>query len=103
MGRIKKAMDDPRAALAWAFRKTKMRWKDDEKYLKILYRLFYGRKLHLDNPVLYSEKMQWLKLYYRKPVFTQMVDKYEVKKLVADRLGGVLSFPAMECGTRLTR
>lgn len=35
MGRISKAMDDPRAAIAWAFRKTKMMWSD-EKYLKLL-------------------------------------------------------------------
>lgn len=93
MGKLKKAIDDPRAAMAWAFRKTKMMWHDDEQYLRILYRLFYGHKLNLENPKLYSEKMQWLKLFYRKPEFTQMVDKYEVKKLVTDKLGGGIVIP----------
>lgn len=86
MGRVSKAMEDPKAAIAWAFRKTKMHWSD-EKYLRILYRLFYGEKLHLDNPTKYSEKMQWLKLYHRKTIFTQMVDKYEVKKIVSEAIG----------------
>ncbi len=86
MGRISKAMDDPRAAIAWAFRKTQKMWTD-EQYLKILYSLLYGEKLHLDNPVKYSEKMQWLKLYNRKPEYTSMVDKYEVKSLVKERIG----------------
>lgn len=31
--------------------------------------------------------MQWLKLHDRKPIYTTMVDKYEVKKYVADILG----------------
>lgn len=34
-----------------------------------------------------AEKLQWLKLHDRKPVYTQMVDKYEAKKFVADRIG----------------
>lgn len=86
MNRLRKVIEDPRAALAWIFRKTKMIWKD-EGYLRILYLLFYGKKLDLKNPSNYSMKMQWLKLYYRKTIFTQMVDKYAVKKIVSDQIG----------------
>ena len=92
MGRIKKAMDDPRSAIAWAFRKTKTMWSD-EMYLRILYRLFYGKRLNLKDPIRYSEKMQWLKLYHRKPIFTQMVDKFEVKKIVAEKIGADYVIP----------
>ena len=92
MGRINKAMNDPKSAIAWAFRKTKMMWSD-EKYLKILYHLFYGEKLHLNNPFKYSEKMQWLKLYYRRPIFTKMVDKYEVKRIVSEAIGAEYVIP----------
>ena len=45
------------------------------------------KKLHLDNPVTFTEKIEWLKLYNRKPLYTKMVDKYEVKEYVAQRIG----------------
>lgn len=59
----------------------------DEKYLKVVYRGIVGKKLNLDNPKSFSEKLQWLKLYDRRPEYTMMVDKYEVKKYVADKIG----------------
>ena len=42
----------------------------DEEYLKKKFRIFYGRKLNLENPVLYEEKLQWIKMYDRKPLYT---------------------------------
>lgn len=62
-------------------------WISDEKYLKIVYRISMSKKLQLDNPQTYSEKLQWLKLYDRKPEYTMMVDKYEVKEYVAGIIG----------------
>lgn len=59
----------------------------DETYLKLRYNCIMGKKLNLDNPVTYNEKLQWLKLYDRKPEYTKMVDKYEAKKYVADIIG----------------
>ena len=53
---------------------------DDEKYLKRMYRINMGRDLDLADPKLFNEKLQWLKLYDRKPEYTTMVDKYAVKK-----------------------
>lgn len=66
--------------------RTKSLWPD-KLYLKLLYYFKYGKKLNLEDPKTYNEKMQWLKLNYRKNIFTSMVDKYEVKKYVADRIG----------------
>lgn len=59
----------------------------DKTSLKIQYRIKLGRKLNLKNPQRFSEKLQWLKLYYRKPEFTTMVDKVLAKQYVADRIG----------------
>ncbi len=59
----------------------------DKTHLKICYRLVFGKKLNLDNPKLYSEKIQWLKLYNRKPEFTVQADKYLVKDYVAEKIG----------------
>ena len=51
----------------------------DTAYLKLIYRLIFGRKLDLKNPQTFNEKLQWLKLNDRKTEYTTMVDKYEVK------------------------
>ena len=59
----------------------------DRMFLKIQFRLKMGYPLNLDNPQTYNEKLQWLKLYNRRPEYTKMVDKYEVKKYVASIIG----------------
>lgn len=68
---------------------------DDEKFLKIKYFLIFRKKLNLDNPETFNEKLQWLKLYNRKPEYTKMVDKYEVKKYIADLIGNEYLIPTL--------
>lgn len=67
----------------------------DKMNLKINFRLKMGKKLDLDNPKTYNEKLQWLKLYDRKPEYTNLVDKYEVKKIVADLIGEEYIIPTL--------
>ena len=67
----------------------------DEKYLKIMYLLRMRHRLNLDNPATFSEKIQWLKLYDRKPEYTQMVDKYAVKDYVAKIIGDEYIIPTL--------
>lgn len=62
-------------------------WMDDATYLKMIFRIKMNRRLDLENPQTYNQKLQWLKLYDRKPEYTQMVDKYEAKKYVARIIG----------------
>lgn len=59
----------------------------DELYLRIAYRIVTGKTLHLNPPVTYNEKLQWLKLNNRKDEYTSMVDKYEVRKFIEKRIG----------------
>jgi hypothetical protein len=59
----------------------------DEIYLKIMYRLNMGRPLNLKKPAYFNEKLQWLKLYYRNPMYTTLADKYAARKHVADMIG----------------
>lgn len=61
---------------------------NDEWYLRILYFLKFDRQLNLKSPKTYNEKCQWLKLNYRKKELISLVDKYEVKNIVAQRIGG---------------
>ena len=59
----------------------------DEKYLKLLFRVQMGYPLNLNNPKSFNEKIQWLKLYDRKPLYTTLVDKIDVKRYVASIIG----------------
>ena len=43
---------------------------------------FMGKKLDLKNPKTFNEKLQWLKIYNHDPQYTELVDKYEVRKIV---------------------
>lgn len=70
-------------------------WMPDEMYIKICYRAAFGRKLDLQNPRTFNEKLQWLKLHDRRPEYTIMVDKLEVKKYVADKIGDEYIIPTL--------
>lgn len=59
----------------------------DRKYLELLFPLRVGYQLNLNNPQTFNEKLSWLKLYNRKPILSQMADKYEVKRIVAEKIG----------------
>ena len=59
----------------------------DEEYLKRKFRSSMGRELDLENPRTFNEKLQWLKLYDRRPEYTVMVDKYRVRDYIKEKLG----------------
>lgn len=65
----------------------------DEKYLLHKYKIKFKRKLDLNNPKLFTEKLQWLKINDRKSLYTQMVDKYEAKKYIKDIVGDKYNVP----------
>jgi len=59
----------------------------DRKYLPLIYRKKMGRRLNLQNPQSFTEKIQWLKLHCRYDTLTQCADKYEVRMFVEERIG----------------
>lgn len=67
--------------------RTKGEKLSDELFLKLKFYACIGKKLNLDNPRTFNEKLQWLKLYNRKPEYTMMVDKYLVRDYVKEKLG----------------
>lgn len=64
-----------------------LNWVPTSVLLKIVFRLRVGYKLDLKNPKTFNEKLQWLKINNQNPLYTQLVDKYEVRKYVAERIG----------------
>lgn len=59
----------------------------DSLYLKLFYYKRFGKKLDLKNPKTLNEKIQWLKLYNRKDLYTKLVDKISVKDYVKEKIG----------------
>ena len=68
-------------------RRGAFRWMGDRAFLRLQYRLKRRKPLRLDPPQTYGEKLQWLKLYDRQPVYTQMADKIAARDFVAARVG----------------
>ena len=59
----------------------------DKLYIKFKYFCKMGKKLNLKNPKTFNEKLQWLKLYDRRPIYTLMADKSAVREIVKEKIG----------------
>ncbi len=78
-----------------AMKYDRLHWMQDDTFLKLVFRGFFGKKLDLDNPKTFNEKIQWLKLYDRRPEYTDMVDKYKVRNFVAQTIGKEYLIPLL--------
>lgn len=67
----------------------------DPMYLKIAFRCSMRKQLNLKNSRTFNEKLQWLKLYNRKPEYTMMVDKYAVREYIANTIGEEYLIPLL--------
>lgn len=64
-----------------------LRFIPDAPYLKLCYQLKLHKKLNLKNPQTFNEKLQYLKVYNRKPEYTMLVDKYRVREYIKNTIG----------------
>lgn len=69
------------------FETNLLKWIPDERYLKMEYRVITGKKLNLHPPVTFNEKIQWLKLHDRNPLYRDLTDKYRNRKFVEKYIG----------------
>lgn len=67
----------------------------DKIYLYLRYKMYTGKKLNLHDPKRFNEKLQWLKLYDRNPIYTKMVDKVVVKDYVSKIIGEKYIIPTL--------
>ena len=72
-----------------------LNWMGDELFLKIVFKNMLGYPLNLKNPSTFNEKLQWLKLHDRKTVYQIYVDKYRVKKYIAEQIGEEYVIPTI--------
>ena len=85
--RIKRILKNPYSGLSLFLNHIAPFIKDDEKYIRWMYYTVFRRFPDLKNPQTYNEKLQWLKLHDKHSEYTNMVDKAEAKKYVADIIG----------------
>lgn len=68
---------------------------DDETFLKKYYQCIFHKELDLQTPKTFNAKLQWLKLYDRRPEYTMMVDKYRVRDYIAEKIGSEYLIPLL--------
>jgi len=67
----------------------------DKLYIKIKYRIKMGKKLNLDMPTTFNEKLQWLKLYDRQSRYCAMADKLRAKEYASKAVGEKYIIPTL--------
>ena len=92
---LKYYLKNPKNIYAFFASRGLLNWMSDKAYLKMAYKNKMGKKLNLKNPQTFSEKLQWLKLYNRKDIYTTMVDKYEAKKFISENVGEEYVIPTL--------
>lgn len=95
MYKIKKFLGDPYYVLGNFMMKHCPKLMPDRYFLKVKWKRCMGYELDLKHPKTFNEKLQWLKLYDRKPEYTIMVDKYRAKQWVEDRVGKQYVIPTL--------
>ena len=67
----------------------------DLPYLHKKFLFMQGYKLDLKNPKSLNEKLQWLKLYDRRPIYTTFADKYAVREYIKNTIGEDVLIPLL--------
>ena len=86
-------LNNPRKMVLPAGQNGLLNFLPDKAYLKLVFRAEMGYKLDLMHPKTYNEKLQWIKLYDRKPEYTVYADKYKVRDYIRQTLGGEYLIP----------
>lgn len=93
--KIKRYLRDPYHEIGKDMLWRHPNWMSDKWFLKSLWKRTFGYELDLKQPKTFNEKLQWLKLHDRKPIYTTLVDKYRAKQWVADKIGEQYVIPTL--------
>lgn len=67
----------------------------DKLYISLLFKHRLGYKMDWKNPQSFNQKLQWMKLYDRNPLYSQYADKVEVRDFVAKTIGKEYLIPCL--------
>ncbi|MBR5028399.1 MAG: glycosyl transferase, partial [Bacteroidales bacterium] len=68
-------------------------WEIRHRFKKMV-----GYKCHLGHPRTFNEKIQWLKLHDRNPLYPKLIDKISVKDYVSEKIGDEYVIPTLAGG-----
>lgn len=102
MNALFKAIKNPARVYDWLAPVPLSHCVPDSIHLLLMWKSVYGMKakLRLDSPISFNEKLQWLKLHDRNPLYNMLVDKYRVKPWVAERIGSEYVTETYACWER---
>lgn len=92
---FKRCLFDKQTRFGYLSRMGLFNGMSDSTYIRKEYKINMGKELNLEQPKTFNEKLQWLKLYDRKEIYTKMVDKYEVKEYVKNIIGEEYIIPTL--------
>ena len=87
MQKLKVIIENPRRIIRILGNKNILNWVPDKLYLNMIYYTETRSKLNFNNPKSYNEKIQWIKLYDRNPIYNVLADKYAVREYVREKIG----------------
>lgn len=67
----------------------------DKLYLSILFKQRLGYSMDWKNPQSWNQKLQWMKLYDRNPLYSTYADKVAVREFVAKTIGEQYLIPCL--------
>lgn len=67
----------------------------DKIFLRWVYKAHLHKPLDFNNPKGFNAKLQWMKIYDRRPEYVMMVDKLAVKQYVAQKIGKEYIIPTL--------
>lgn len=97
MFNLKRVLSNPRSIILSLNNHGLLGFQSDKTNIEWVYFASFGKHLDLTNPVTFNEKIQWLKLYDRNPLYTSLVNKYSVKQYVKEKIGEQYVIPNYGC------
>lgn len=73
-----------------------LKFLPDRIYIQLNYFARFKKFANLETPKTYNEKINWLKLNVKNPLYTKLVDKYEVKSYVGNIIGSQYIIPTLQ-------
>lgn len=92
-GRIQRVINNPLVYLRSII--LRIPFLSDEQRIKIMWKRWMNYPLNLKTPTTFNEKLQWMKLNDRNPLYTTLVDKYAVKDYVRNIIGDQYIIPTL--------
>lgn len=93
--KVKKGLKNPNLVLLKVWQKLSRYIHDDKLYLSVSFYLSHLKPMHWKNPKTFNEKLTWLKLWTKQNDFSNLVDKYEVRKFISETLGDEFLIPVL--------